>query len=122
MSTGSDRDALDQRVLRALRALYAPPSDEGYWDSLEARILARITGSERAEWWMVVGSWARLGLIAAAAAIIAVSFAMRRAESTDATMAYESVVEATPQFPAQTAARTEGPAGRGATLHYVITH
>lgn len=121
MSTGSDRNALDQRVLRALRALYAPPSNEAYWDSLEARILARITGADRAEWWMVVGSWARLGIIAAAAAIVAVSFAMHHSQSADASLAYESVVEATPQFPAQTA-RADGPAGRGATLHYVITH
>jgi hypothetical protein len=56
----------DDELTRALRELYAPPSDAAYWNRLEQRILARLEqGDADYEWWSVPAKWLRVGLIAA---------------------------------------------------------
>jgi hypothetical protein len=64
----------DATLTRALRAEYAAPRDEAYWDSLEARVMAAVRQgagrvAERAaaplEWWQALAGWGRPGLVAA---------------------------------------------------------
>jgi len=66
-------DAPDPALNRRLRSLYAPPGD-GYWDGLEASVMAavragRAAPSVAAEWWQTLANWARPGLAAAAVVI-----------------------------------------------------
>ena len=65
-----NRDVLPQSTQSALREIYAPPADPGYWDILEARILARVRREERMAWWAHFPDWLRAGMVAAAAAAI----------------------------------------------------
>ena len=63
------RPGPDDPVTRGLHDLYATPS-EGYWDSLEARVMAAVRASRGAptavaDWWHTLAEWARPGLAAA---------------------------------------------------------
>lgn len=83
----------DAEVTRALRALYAAPAGEGYWDGLEARILARIArGDEHAGWYGELADMMRPGLIAAAGLILAASLAMLHSRQAATRSAYASVI------------------------------
>ena len=64
-----DNTGPDDPVTRGLRELYASPS-EGYWDSLEARVMAAVRAGRGApqavaEWWDTLAGWAGRGLAAA---------------------------------------------------------
>ncbi len=61
---------LDGRTLEALRALYAPPADERFWDITEQRVMARVLGRSSTEWWQVLNGWVHTAAVAAAVAII----------------------------------------------------
>jgi hypothetical protein len=87
----------DAELTNALRALYAAPADESYWDALEARILQHIAiGDVRAGWWDELADMIRPGLIAAAALILAASLAMVRSEQLEARNAYASLIAPSP--------------------------
>jgi hypothetical protein len=65
-----DKPGPDDPVTRGLKDLYASPS-EGYWDSLEARVMAAVRAGRGApqavvEWWHTLAAWAGHGLAAAA--------------------------------------------------------
>jgi hypothetical protein len=65
-----DKPGPDDPVTRGLKELYATPS-EGYWDSLEARVMAAVRAGRGApqavaEWWHMLADWAGRGLVAAA--------------------------------------------------------
>lgn len=93
--TNDDWMSGDGELSRALRARYAAPTDEGYWDALEARILARVAHSaERPVWWGELTSMARPGLVAAAVLVLAASLAMARTRQVEATNAYAIVIAA----------------------------
>jgi hypothetical protein len=69
----------DAELTNALRALYAAPAEEAYWDALEARILAHVArGDEGTKWWGELVEMVRPGLVAAAARIHAATPAMAR--------------------------------------------
>jgi hypothetical protein len=113
------------RVLRALRAMYAAPQDPAYWDTLEAGILARLSADAPGtggEWWSAIGDWARLGLVAAAAALIVGAATMVQSRETEARLAYEAVLETPPTAPLQEADLAAGLSKRDATLKYVLPH
>ena len=60
----------DAELTSALRALYAAPSDEAYWESLESRILAHVAQADEGKvWWAELAEMVRPGLAAAAALI-----------------------------------------------------
>jgi hypothetical protein len=85
----------DAELASALRALYAAPADESYWDALEARVLARIAqGDETGVWWAELADMMRPSLVAAAALIVAATLAMAHSQQTEARNAYASVVSA----------------------------
>lgn len=64
-------EPLPAPVIEGVRAAYAPPAGEAYWMSLESRIMARIADTATARWWVVLGTWARGGIVAAAAVLVA---------------------------------------------------
>jgi hypothetical protein len=64
-----DKPTPDDPVTRGLKELYATPS-EGYWDTLEARVMAAVRAGRGApqavaEWWHMLADWAGRGLVAA---------------------------------------------------------
>jgi hypothetical protein len=115
--TSGDTDLTD-----ALRALYAPPAAEGYWDALEARILAHVArGDEGSMWWSEMADMVRPGLVAAAALILAASVAMVHSHRLEARSAYASVISPAPAAiePTSRAAST----GDGdVAIHFLISH
>jgi len=89
--------AEDPALSRRLRSLYGPPSD-GYWDGLEATIMAavragRAAPAAAAEWWQTLARWARPGLAAATVLLGVVGgvFVQTRGEHADAL--YRAVIE-----------------------------
>ena len=84
-------------LTKALRALYAAPGEESYWESLEARILAHVArGAEHSVWWSELADMVRPGLVAAAALILAASVAMVRSQQIEAQSAYATLISPSP--------------------------
>jgi hypothetical protein len=109
----------DDEVTRGLRALYAAPEGDAYWNELEARILARLSDVELG-WWSELDRWARPALAAAAVLILAAGVAMFRAREAEATLAYRSLLAPT-QIPVETAVRPMLQDDRDGTLRFVLT-
>ena len=110
----------DAELTNALRALYAAPADESYWDALEARILQHVaTGEVRSGWWDELADMIRPGLIAAAALILAASLAMARSEQLEARNAYASLIAPSPT---SVEASARGSIGDGdAAIHLLLS-
>ena len=84
----------DDELTRALRELYAPPSDAAYWNLLEQRILARLEQGDAAyEWWSVPATWLRVGLIAAGFAVLLAGSLLLRTHTQMARAEYETVID-----------------------------
>ncbi|HEV2643689.1 MAG TPA: hypothetical protein VGT98_13320 [Candidatus Elarobacter sp.] len=125
-------EPLPGRVIDETRAIYAPPGGDAYWGGLESRILARIADSiadsAAGRWWMVVGSWARGGLVAAAALLVAavVGALLLQARDQEMRTAYESVARPSVvdsiAVPAGALSERDDPDLRGATFRDVISH
>ncbi|HUR91241.1 MAG TPA: hypothetical protein VMY38_01060 [Gemmatimonadaceae bacterium] len=109
----------DERVTSVLRARYAAPGDDTYWEGLQTTVMARIAGSARTSWLQVAAGWARPGLVAAAAVLIiaAALFQANRDEIESVTFA--SVAQPDPEF-----IYTEHDAAsqREETLRLVMSH
>ena len=77
--TGTDRSpGADPAVTSLLRAAYAAPSDDSYWQSLEKRVMARINESAPVAWWGVFSEWREAGVIAATIALLLAGATMVR--------------------------------------------
>ncbi len=84
----------DDDLTNELRALVAPPSEPGYWEQLEARIMARIErGQEEGRWWALSERMYRLGMMAAGLILILAGSVYLRSRAVETRMAYESVIE-----------------------------
>ena len=84
----------DDELTNELRAIYAAPKAESYWDGLEQRILARVEkGKEEGSWWVVSERTYRVGLIAAALTLLVAGSVYLRSRAVEARMAYERVLE-----------------------------
>ena len=84
----------DDDVTNELRAIYAAPKAESYWDSLEQRILARIEkGKDEGSWWAISERAYRAGLVAAALTLLVAGSVYLRSRAVEARMAYERVLE-----------------------------
>jgi hypothetical protein len=102
--------------------LYAAPAGDAYWIALATRVMARISGDTAVElWWQPLARWARVGLIAAAVALVAARLALSHDAERETAIAYDGVLE-TPQG-ASLQLATDGSASstRDATLRYVIS-
>ena len=112
----------EDEVTEALRALYAAPSEPGYWSALESRILAHVArGSQLEGWWFAFGEIARPALAAAAILVLVAGAAVVHTQRLDARNAYASVISAAPPS-IETAARSSSIADGDATLDYMLSH
>jgi hypothetical protein len=111
----------DAELTNALRALYAAPADESYWDALESRILAHIArGEETRSWWSELAEMARPGLAAAAALIFAASLALAHSRQLEVSNAYSSVISPVPST-IEPATRAASVGDGDAALHFLIS-
>jgi hypothetical protein len=111
----------DAELTNALRALYAAPADERYWDALESRILAHIArGEETMSWWSELAEMARPGLAAAAALIFAASLALAHSRQLEVRSAYASVISPAPTT-IEPSARAASVGDGDAALHLLIS-
>jgi cytochrome c-type biogenesis protein CcmH/NrfG len=129
-----DKDALDDRTARLIRDAYRPPvaageAENAYWSALERRIMARAASSGRAQsdqgWMSVLGGWAQLGLVAAAALFMTAGLVSTRFTDSDEQFGYESVVTSTPEAlsaPAQLMTSSDQSVQRDAALQYVLSY
>ena len=110
----------DAELTNALRALYAAPADESYWDALEARILAHLARSDDgAMWWGELAEMVRPGLVAAAALILAATLAVVRSQQVEARNAYASVISASSSVEAS--ARGASVGDGDAAIHFLFS-
>lgn len=112
----------DDDLTNELRAIVAPPTDPGYWDALEARIMARIErGQEEGRWWALSERIYRLGMVAAGLILIVAGTVWLRSRAVETRMAYESVIE-TPGMDQPVFARRNPLDERRATLRAATGH
>jgi hypothetical protein len=114
--------AEDAIVREKLGELYAAPADPGYWSELQVRILSRIADSDPGLWWVFLGRWARVGIVAAALALIVAGIASVATERAENQLAYQRVLM--PTTPVTTLERVSATAGLSedeAALRYVLS-
>ena len=111
-------DEGDEQITAGLRKLYAPPGD-GYWRTLEAKILSRLTEPPTVAWWDELDRWMRPALVAAAVVLLASGVAMLRAYQEEQEVAYEAMLTPT-SLPVETAVRPVRQ-GRDGTFRYLMT-
>src|SRR5437868_9962803 len=99
----SDDDEADERIAGGLRALYAAPSGDSYWNELESRIMARVADVELG-WWNELDRWVRPAMAAAAVLLLAAGAAMFRAHQSEGDIAVDSMLSS-PSVPVSTAIR-----------------
>lgn len=88
----------DDALTNELRAIVAPPADPGYWDALEARIMARLErGQEEGRWWALSERAYRFGMIAAGLILVVAGSVYLRSRAVETRMAYESVIDGADQ-------------------------
>ncbi len=87
-------EPLDPALARRMRSLYAAPGD-GYWDGLEATIMAAVRAGPTAavEWWHTLAAWARPGLAAAAVILGVVGGVTLQTQGARRDLAARSVLE-----------------------------
>jgi hypothetical protein len=130
----------DPAVTCFLRDAHAPPADAGYWDGLEARIMARVRSARASaaagiapavEWWQVLGEWAVAGAWASSVAALIAAAAVLQSREAERRVAYTAILEATAVAPSQpmapepgTPARAVAPGAtsdRDAALRYLLS-
>jgi hypothetical protein len=115
-------DRGDDDVTRGLRQLYAAPAGDGYWRSLEARILSRLTETSHSiTWWDELDRWMRPALVAAAVVLLAAGVALFRDHQVEQDGAYEAMLTPT-TLPVETAVRPVLQEHREATFRYLMTN
>ena len=113
----------DAELTNALRALYAAPADEAYWDALEARIIAHVARHDDVasiSWWSELAEMARPGLAAAAALILAASLALVHSRQDEVRNAYASVITPAPST-IEPATRAAAIGDGDAAIHVLIS-
>ena len=111
----------DAELTSALRSLYATPSEDAYWDALEARILAHVAhADENTVWWAELAEMARPGLVAAAALIFAASAALASSRQDEVSNAYASIISPAPAS-IEPATRAASIGDGDAAIHYITS-
>lgn len=112
----------DAELTNALRALYAAPADESYWDGLEARVLARLgRDSDGAVWWGALAAMMRPGLAAAAALMLAAAVAMLRSHQIEARSAYATLISPAPTSIDASSSRAASVGDGDLAIHYLLS-
>ena len=111
----------DVEITGALRSHYAAPTNESYWNGLEARILAHVArGGEATGWWSALAEMSRPALAAAAILIVVAGAAMMHSRQLEARNAYDSVISAAPPS-VETAARASSLGDGDAAINYMLS-
>jgi hypothetical protein len=111
----------DVELTDVLRAHYAAPGDESYWEALEARILAHVArGGDIEGWWSALAGMSRPVLAAAAILTLVAGAAVVRTQQLEARNAYASVISGAPPS-VESLARSSVPEG-DATINYILSH
>lgn len=139
-STRSPRDsgAVDERTAQLIREAYMPPVASGeaeiaYWNALENRIMAGIAcgvvPQSDAGWWSVLGGWAHVGLVAAAALFAIASVVSNRlgepGDQVASDAGYEAVMPSSSYAslaPVQLITAPDRSSQRDAALQYVLSY
>lgn len=117
---GREPGGRDERVAAFLRERHAAPADQGYWDALEARVMARVRG-EPLEWWDAMSGWMGRGLVAAGIAALLAGIAFQAQNRVvEARIAYEAVLDSSPA--ATVAGAPRATTEREAAIRYLISH
>jgi hypothetical protein len=116
LTTHNDDDG--EEITRELRAIYAAPSGEIFWNELEARIMGRIVEVDLG-WWAELDRWARPALVAAAILVLAAGIAMFHARQMETQTAYEHILTPSP-VPVETVIRPTLEGDREASLRDVV--
>ena len=112
----------DVELTDVLRAHYAAPGDESYWEALEARILAHVKrGRDIEGWWSALAGMSRPVLAAAAILILVAGAAVVHTQQLDARNAYESVISGAPPS-VESLARSTSVSEGDATINYILSH
>jgi hypothetical protein len=115
----------NDELTRALRAVFAPPGGDAYWDGLARRITAHVVTRAHVDIgpWGVLAAWTRPAMIAAAAAVLVCAAALLHTRQAEARVAYESLLASPPgAAPAETAIRPALVGERDVTLGLLIAH
>ncbi|HEX7121132.1 MAG TPA: hypothetical protein VF178_02090 [Gemmatimonadaceae bacterium] len=114
-------DERDDEVRNGLRGLYAPPTAVSYWVMLERRIMARITAEGRREWWAYFPAWSRIGLAAAALALLVAGIAAWQTQKAQERVALQELFEAPADLPVlETLGAESRQLRREQTLRYLL--
>lgn len=118
-----ERDMRDEEITTALREMYASPAEDSYWTTLERRIMQAVSVERPREWWSHFPGWVRLGLTAAAAAVMVAALASWHTRDSQQRMAADRLIGPASEMPLLTESdRGERNKEREATLRYLITH
>lgn len=115
-------NSLPQRVIDTTRDLYAPPSGDSYWATLESKVMARIATPIRT--WQVLGAWARGGLIAAATILVIVTLFLAQSNRQNDWATYDDVMHPSADplpIPSGVLTEWDGLEARGETFRDVIS-
>jgi hypothetical protein len=125
-------DEGDAGLTEILRAAYAPPAEDAYWDALEGRIMSHIAESRPkvgipVNWWSDLANWAAPGLAAAALLFVAAGMLWSRQNEEDLRTSYDAVTESVaadilPGAVQVVTAPHDGSSQREATFRYVLSH
>jgi adenosylmethionine-8-amino-7-oxononanoate aminotransferase len=108
-------------TVETLRARHQPPGGEGYWEALQAGIMARIADADSA-WWTVLNRWSRPGLAAAVLVTLIATIAMLAVLTPTPAVAYDEVLEGQTPSQVRTVLAANPGTAREATLRYVLSH
>lgn len=108
----------DDEITRGLRALYAAPAGDAYWNELQARVMSRVADVELG-WWTELDRWARPALAAAAILLISAGIAMFRAHQSEADIAAETMLSS-PAVPVPSGIRPAFQDDQGARLRFLF--
>ena len=112
----------DPRVTSALRAHYAAPRDEAYWSELQAGVMSRIAASARTSWLQIAAGWARPGLAAAAAVLIAAAALFQANVGEPEQVTFASMTQTEPSQPEFIYTELDAASQREETLRLVVSH
>jgi len=139
-SSGRQRESgsIDERTAQLIREAYLPPvasgeAEHAYWNALESRIMARVSGGvvreSDAGWWSVLGGWAQVGLVAAAALFALASLLSHQLGEPEDQVAtdagYEAVMPGSTfinSAPVQLITASNRSTQRDAALQYVLSY